>query len=363
LDLPAGVAASSPTLIRAAAATALGDGVTAERLLRTVIQARPLSDDASEAHELLSRLYLRLGQYDRLFRNFAAWERNFPSSPAVREERTDIEFLRGLPDQRNGPRRASTLTHEAGGDFTVPVTVNGRTARYLLDTGAWASLITAGEAKRLGLRVRPGVGRIGDASGLGVSVRTAVVDDLRLGSMRFRQVSFVVVDNEEEAGILGIPVILATGRVHWSVGGTWELGGRSEPRTNAANLVFFENKLLLALTAFGRRAFGTLDTGAVSTDLNSNFEEQFREHIQGQGTVATGTIEGVGGTASFEMLTLPEVALAIDRTSVTLRPARVMRQRVAGVGGTCCIGNVGLDLLTQHREIVIDLSEMTLRIK
>ena len=61
------------------------------------------------------------------------------------------------------------LTHEAGDDFSVPVTVNGRTARYLLDTGAWASLITAGEAKRLGLRVRPGLGRVGDASGQGAS--------------------------------------------------------------------------------------------------------------------------------------------------------------------------------------------------
>ncbi len=127
--------------------------------------------------------------------------------------------------------------------------------------------------------------------------------------------------------------------------------------------MFFENKLLLALTAFGRRVFGTLDTGAVSTDLNSNFEDQFREHIQGQGTVGTGTIEGVGGTASFQMLTLPEVALAIDRTSLTLRPARVMRQRVAAVGGACCIGNVGRDLLTQRGEVVIDFSEMTLSIR
>jgi hypothetical protein len=127
--------------------------------------------------------------------------------------------------------------------------------------------------------------------------------------------------------------------------------------------VFFENKLLLALTAYGRRVFGTLDTGAVSTDLNSNFEDEFREQIQGQGTVGTGTIEGVGGTSSFQMLTLPELPLTIDRTPVTLRPARVLRQRVAGVGGACCIGNVGLDLLTQHKEVVIDLSEMTLSIR
>jgi hypothetical protein len=160
LDSPAGVTASSPALIRAAAATALGDGATAERLLRGIIRANPRSGDAGEAHELLSRIYVRSGQYDRLFRNFVEWERNFPGSQAVREERSDIELFRGLPDQRNGPRRTSTLTHEAGDDFSVPVTVNGKTARYLLDTGAWASLITAGEARRLGLRVRTGVGRV-----------------------------------------------------------------------------------------------------------------------------------------------------------------------------------------------------------
>lgn len=75
------------------------------------------------------------------------WERAFPDSAALREERADFEVFRGLPDQRHGPRRQSQLAHDTGDDFFVPVSVNGKTARYLVQTGAWASLIAVGEAK------------------------------------------------------------------------------------------------------------------------------------------------------------------------------------------------------------------------
>jgi predicted aspartyl protease len=43
-----------------------------------------------------------------------------------------------------------------GNDFAVPVLINGRRATYLLDTGAWMSVMTEAEAKRLGLTILEG---------------------------------------------------------------------------------------------------------------------------------------------------------------------------------------------------------------
>jgi predicted aspartyl protease len=69
----------------------------------------------------------------------------------------DVEQFRGLPDQENGPRRASILRHDAG-SFFVPVSINNKSASYLFDTGAWVSVMTESEATRHGLQIRQGGG-------------------------------------------------------------------------------------------------------------------------------------------------------------------------------------------------------------
>jgi hypothetical protein len=44
---------------------------------------------------------------------------------------------------------------------------------------------------------------------------------------------------------------------------------------DTANLVFYENRLLVESTVWDRRVFLTLDTGAETTDLNASFARQF----------------------------------------------------------------------------------------
>jgi predicted aspartyl protease len=253
----------------------------------------------------------------------------------------------------------------------VPISINGKAATYLLDTGAWVSVMTESEAMRLGLEVRAGSGTLGDPSGKGVSARTAVAQDVRIGAMRLKHVSFAVLPNEEpwnsmppgKGGILGMPIWLAVGHVKWSKRGTWELGGPSEPiNRTSRNVVFSENRLLLATNVSGTRAFGILDTGADSTDLNENFSEQFATLLQ-NGSRHTRDITGLGGTTSVASITVPEVAFQIGATRVVLRPAHVTLQRTAAIGGTCCIGNIGRDVLAQTSEFALDFSAMVLQLK
>ena len=66
---------------------------------------------------------------------------------------------------------------------------------------------------------------------------------------------------------------------------------------------------------------------------------------------------------TFDAIELPEVAFTIGGLRSFLRPAKVTLQRIALIGGDCCVGNVGLDLLRQGQELTIDLSAMTLTIK
>jgi Aspartyl protease len=355
--------------MRAAAASAFNQTVDAERLLRVVIRSQPRSDTANRAHELLSRIYLRSGQYKRLIDNLDAWARAFPAREEVQRERSDIEQFRGLPDQVNGPRRRSTLRH--AGDIFVPVQVNGKPASYFFDTGAWVSVMSQAEATRVGLETRGGSGALADSSGRGVQIRMGVAKALVLGSMRFRDVSFAVLPDQERSagsppesgGILGMPILLGAGVIRWSHDGTVEFGGSGDVlNDDRRNLVFYRNRLLLRTSVLARPVFVTLDTGAVTTDLNGNFSAEFAELITRVGTKDTQSITGVGGTSTVEATRLPEVVFQIGTTSAALRPAIVTDQRTGPLGGDCCVANVGLDLLMQGRGFTIDFSRMTLRL-
>jgi predicted aspartyl protease len=365
-ELRAAVTKDAPPLMRAAVAVAFNDPVRAESLLRDVIDGQPRSSAANDAYGLLSRIHLRSGRYARFVDNHRRWVAAFPDSEGAREVREDVYKFSGRPDQRAGPRRDSTLRHGDDG-FAVPVTINGKTDEFLIDTGAWQSVVTEPEAKKLGLTIREGTRTLVGSSGETATFRTAVAPRLAVGAMSFRDVSFAVINfpwaPDAEVGIVGMPIILAAGGIRWARDGSVEIGvpaatgQRIEP-----NLVFDRNRLLLRAGVLGQRVLTTLDTGATTTDLNANFADAFADVVR-RGKKGTQEIAGAGGTRTFDSIELPELTFAIGSFDVLLRPAHVTMQRIALIGGDCCVGNVGRDLLAQRSAIVIDLSTMTLRLE
>ena len=357
--------ASSP-LAAASRANALNQNDAAEKLLRQIIRRAPQSIEAAEAHKLLSRIYIRTGRYKRATDNLDEWYRKFPDSADAQAERRDVDQVRGLPDQINGPRRPAVLKHD--GDFAAPLTVNGKACTFLMDTGAGVSIITQQAAERLGLEFRGAGAVIGDSSGKGFTAKTAVARELVLGNMRIKNVSFFVVPDQEpftsfpldQRGILGVPIHFAVGTWQWSKSGTIRLGEKIPPRGSQPNLTFFRNKTLVSAEIAGRSVFFTLDSGAVNTDLNSNFVGSFGDLVS-NAQKTTRDVKGVGGTSTFESYTLPELKLSVAGHPLTLRPAEVTVQKLGAIGGECCVGNFGDDLLTQAERFTLDFDNMSLR--
>jgi predicted aspartyl protease len=281
-----------------------------------------------------------------------------------------IEQFRGLPDQINGPRKLSKLRHGALNDFAAPVRINGKPATYLLDTGAWLSVMTVAEAKRLGLTIREGTAVLSESSGKGVTIRTAVAKEVRVGSTIFHDVSFAILPDVEpwrsmpigRAGIIGVPILLHLGCIRWIKGGTWELGCRATSGSEM-NLVFYKDRLLLASEVANRKVFMTFDTGAETTDLNTNFAVQFAKEIEPTGKKSTTSVSGAGGTTVIESITVPNLGFRIAGKTLTLRQANVTMQNNSALGGGCCIGNAGLDLLLQTGRLTIDFSRMKLSLR
>jgi clan AA aspartic protease (TIGR02281 family) len=356
----------SSALIRGAVADAFNDPALAERLLRGVIRSEPRPANADDAYALLSQAYIRSGQYERFVANFTEWAAAFPDSETLQQERGSLERFADRPNQINPDRRHVVLRHDDD-SFSLPVVINGITSDFLFDTGAAHSVLTERRAKALGLTMAERTSVATGASGMTTNFRTAVAREVAIGEMRFSKVSFAVLTGGEfadaDAGIVGMPILVALGAVRWSRDGTVEVGSTSpRGRQGDANLAFDRGRLLLRTRILERNVMMTLDTGATTTDLNANFADVLPE-VAALGKEGTHSIIGAGGTRTFDSLEIPEVVFAIGLVHVGLRPAHLTRQRIAGIGGDCCVGNAGHDLLVQKDSFTIDFGTMTLELR
>jgi hypothetical protein len=154
-----------------------------------------------------------------------------------------------------------------------------------------------------------------------------------------------------------MPIILGLRTLRWSHDGTVEIGMKAASQgPGAPNLFFDDDHLVISGDAGQRKILATLDTGAETTDLYEAFTRQFAD-LTAAGKKDTTEVRGVGNAESFDSITLPELKLRIGRLDVALRPAHVLLKQI---GATCCVGNVGLDLLTQGRSFRIDFVAMRL---
>jgi aspartyl protease family protein len=96
------------------------------------------------------------------------------------------------------------LSADPSGHFITNGAVNGRSVRFLVDTGASVMTLSRKQAKRIGLRYKNGApGRASTANGI-VNGWLVSLDTVRIGTVTERNVRAMVIDGDLGVGLLGM---------------------------------------------------------------------------------------------------------------------------------------------------------------
>jgi predicted aspartyl protease len=370
-ELRDAVAEGRAGILPGAVAAAFDDSRQAEGALQEVIEAAPDSQEASEARGLLIYLYQRSGRYRKALAQVEALLAASADASGAENARALFAAFARHPDQSVSARHRSELRYEIrGGNLFVPLSIHGKPASYILDTGADFSALSESEAKRLGLTVEEVAAQVNDSTGGAVELRVAVAGDVAVGRVQVRNLAFLVFRDDQqpfvdlpsgERGIIGMPVLLGLQTVRWGADGTLEVAFRTaRKRLPEANLCF-DGATLGVEAGYGERKLDlVLDTGSTSTDLWPAFAKEFAGIVESTGKRDTRKVTGVGSSVDVEAVTLPEATIRIGGLDTVLRPAHVL---LSSVGSERYHGRLGFDLLQQARRVTLDFKSMRLALE
>ena len=101
-----------------------------------------------------------------------------------------------------------------------------------------------------------------------------------------------------------------------------------------------------------------LDSGEQSgSQLWTRFADDFATLLKERGTKSKKQVTEVGGSNERDIIELPEMHFRVGGFDATLHPARVYAKPV---GDEFHYGHLGMDVLSQAREVRLDFASMTL---
>ncbi len=335
-----------------------------------ILECRPQSAEAYEAHKLLAWMYLRHGNYDRALNQVQAMAALQPDNTTILSGIQLYSVLAAYPSQVIGETQVSHVpTCTVDGNLFIPVSINGVSCHAMLDTGATMSLITRAEARRAGMSVRPlpkGSLQIYGATGDQSTAAVATAGELVIGNFRIKHPVFLVLDDwqlqfpPQYRIALGLPVILALQSLKWEPPrDTLTFGSPSAlPQSQSPNLCFDAADLVASVEVEQQAINLLIDTGSGSTMLWPPFANRF-PGLLSRSSTGMSVVHGIGGVASREHAEVQELTFRFGRHQVYLRPAHVITGRTTPNSGWL-FGRMGLDALRQCQSLAIDFRAMTL---
>jgi hypothetical protein len=358
----------SSKLCEGVADVAAGKPAIGREVLLRVIKDAPRSDAAYEAHEALLSFYGRTGQFRKAAREVRALLAIHPNEQDVLDTEPLFEALGRFPDMTVSDRTPVSFPASATNRTLVfPFTTNGQGGAFYLDTGANFSVISDAEARALDLTVVPVSSEMMAITGRTVPIYLTQMKELRIGSIRLRNVPFFVMPAAKPPfngmpvraqGLFGIQVAIAVQTVRLHSDGQLDLAFAGEPPADAPHLTFDGLMPVLHVAFQGKPIAFTFDTGAEHSTLNAVFARDFPDVVK-LGAKKDYTDLGFGGAAQIRSIELPSWSIELDRKTATARAIPVLLEKTTDTSEWAA-GNLGIDLLRQVEPFTIDFRNMQL---
>jgi hypothetical protein len=286
----------------------------------------------------------------------------------MKSDRAFYKQLAKYPEMTVAHRGYAQLrpTYDPEGRILLPVTIAGKDANYMIDTGSTESLIRMSEARRLGLKLEH-LSRGSSDGAVDWRNTLTVVPTLTVGATRFENVPFWVTPDDRLdwpgfAAVIGVDLLLKLETLRWDATGAMETGFPTQEKDiRKANLCFWNNSLFLEVSSsrFGPMVF-FFDTGDNRTGLYPRFAMDNLDLVSASGELLQGESHGHGAHHKTPGLKLPDFPLRIGGLDVPLRPVMVILERSLL---NECHGTLGIDVLNHAQRVTIDLHAMRLSLE
>ncbi|TWO34056.1 hypothetical protein E1J38_004590 [Seonamhaeicola sediminis] len=303
---------------------------------------------AKEVSELILKNYSQLNDSSKvqlLENELNIWKslENIPTQEIVKN--SDVSF---------------PMTKDKVGLFNIDVSINQQTKNYIFDTGANISVIKRSLVEALGLTYIESDFYVTAFTGEKVDSDLAVADELVIGGLTFKNVVFLVLNDEDISfpqidyyinGIIGFPVIEAMDEVRISKNNTI-FSPKNPTDYKQQNFALDGLTPIIAIEYKKETLSFGFDTGARTTTLYAPFYRKYQDTIEKNYRSQTLKSGSAGGVIEFEGFLVDSVALTVGNSSATLKSLQLYKNDIkADVSNF--YGNLGQDFIKQFDEMII----------
>ncbi|WP_262693513.1 retropepsin-like domain-containing protein [Kordiimonas aquimaris] len=263
-----------------------------------------------------------------------------------------------------------TIRTDIANQKRTNIEIAGNDIPMIVDTGAEISVIAESQALKAEMKFLDGSVSVGTVTE-DVSGKLALASTINIGTMRFKNVLFLVLPDKQLTfadgayfvdGIIGLPVFTAAGRIGWRNSAQELLLGTQVTlqEEQTGNTLWHKGGMAIQV-AYNDKAFPAfLDSGASKSSLTMLFMEHLNSSEHANLESFDRTITGVGGAIQSQATRLPQLTLKVANKPVTFKDIVIANEKLDEAAADIAI--LGSDMLMATQSFTIDFGSMTYQV-
>jgi len=253
------------------------------------------------------------------------------------------------------------------GLIEIPVRQKDSVYSCIFDTRANISTISKTYAAKLHLKILDDSFDVGSGlTGITFKSRMGIADSIFIGHILVRNVVFQVLPDEvlyfepiqfRINVIIGYPVIQQLKEVQVYQDGKMIIPKKATS-TDLHNLAMDGLSPIIAVKTGNDTLGFHFDSGATSSDFYSTYFDKYKKEITSRGKLQKVQTGGAGGTITTEVYALDSVVLNIANKPITLKNVGVHIKAIDKHWKEKFYGNLGQDLISPFKVMIINFDDM-----